>query len=140
VNILIGTDRFQFQSSIQEEARMPTVHSPTPHRPKFRRLAEAARVLAPIIAQIRDAGYERIDDIAMILGDLGLLAPSGMCFTYETTRQLLKEIEAHGLGEGPRSRSEAAAARGKSKSRYGRYVEVLPALQAWRKREHPELN
>ncbi len=82
-----------------------------PPRPRFRRLAEAAKVLAPIIAQVRKAGFHSIEDIGMVLDDMDLRAPSGRHFSYETTRQLLKEIEAQGLGKGPRSRSEALSAR-----------------------------
>jgi hypothetical protein len=74
-------------------------------------LPEAARILAPVVAQIREAGHHSIWEIAYCLTAKGWLAPSGGPFTDETTRQLRKEIEAQGLGKGPRSRSEALAAR-----------------------------
>jgi hypothetical protein len=78
-----------------------------------RRLDETAKALAPIVAEIRKEGYHGIADIAMRLEDKGngVLSPNGEFFARETTRQILKRIKTLGLGEGPRSVSEALSAR-----------------------------
>lgn len=92
-------------------SRRPRALPAAPPRLRRGRLAEAARALAPIIAEIREAGHNSIARIAVALHNKGLLAPSGGSFSYETTRRILKEIEAQGLGKGPRSQSEALSAR-----------------------------
>ena len=83
---------------------------------RWSRLDNVAAELAPIIAEIRKAGYYSIAEIAYWLDKKGYVAPSGGCFTYETTRQILKHIKSLGLGEGPRTVSEAMLARGKKKT------------------------
>jgi hypothetical protein len=116
----------------------PRTPSPPPIPPRLRnrRFDDAVTALAPVIAEIREAGYHSIGDIAVCLEKKGLIAPSGGCFTYETTRRILKRIKELGLGDGPRSVSEALKARhAKERARQAR---VLAELEAQRKREHPD--
>jgi hypothetical protein len=94
-----------------------------------------ARQLAPIIAEIRDAGHHGIAEIAKCLNERGVRAPSGGPFAYETTRRILKEVERLGLGAGPRTASAALSARHERKR--ARQAAVLAQLQARRERQHP---
>jgi hypothetical protein len=127
---------------------MPVIihRAPTPPpraNPRRQRFDDAVRELAPIIAEIRKAGYQGIGDILVCLEDKGLPAPSGGCFTYETTRRILKRIKKLGLGDGPRSNSEALAARHR-KTRALQDMELERAcrevneLRAQQRRESPD--
>lgn len=118
----------------------PTLPSPTPTsttpRPKRRRSDEAARALAPVIAEIRKAGHHGVAEIAKCLNERGLRASSGGSFSYETTRKRLKAIERLGLGEGPRTVSEALSARHDRER--AREAVKWAELRERRKREHPD--
>jgi len=80
-------------------------------KPKPRRLDDAVKALAPVIAEIRQAGRQGIAEIAKCLNDRGLLAPSGGPFKYETTRRILNRIRLLGVGDGPRTKSAALLVR-----------------------------
>jgi hypothetical protein len=84
---------------IKRPPRMPPP-TPTKPRPSRRRSDEAARALAPVIAEIRKAGHRGVAEIAKCLNERGLRASSGGPYSYETTRKTLKAIERLGLGEG----------------------------------------
>ena len=103
--------------------------------PRPGRLEGVARDLAPIIAEIRDAGHHGVAEIAKSLNERGVRARSGGRFSYETTRRILKELESLRLGRGPRTASEALSARHKKKR--DRDAANLTQLQERRKREHP---
>ena len=95
---------------IKRPPRMPPP-TPTKPRPSRRRSDEAARTLAPVIAEIRKGGHHGVAEIAKCLNERGLRATSGEPYSYETTRKRLKAIERLGLGEGPRTASQALSAR-----------------------------
>jgi hypothetical protein len=120
--------------------RLPRVPSPTPTpttpQPRLRRSDDAARALAPVIAEIRDAGHHGVAEIAKCLNERGLRASSGGPYSYETTRKTLKAIERLGLGEGPRTASQVLSARhDRERAREAvRWAE----LRERRKREHPD--
>jgi hypothetical protein len=78
---------------------------------KPRRLDDAVKALAPVVAEIRQAGRHGIAEIATCLNDRGLLAPSGGPFKYETTRRILNRIKLLGAGDGPRTKSAALLVR-----------------------------
>jgi hypothetical protein len=113
----------------------PTPASTTP-RPRLRRSDEAAKVLAPVIAEIRKAGHHGVAEIAKCLNERGLRATDGRPYSYETTRKRLKAIKRLGLGEGPRTASEALSARHKRERT--RMLAELAELRETRKREHPD--
>src|SRR5690348_17033976 len=115
----------------------PPPAPPSPPAPLRHRGSECvARQLAPIIAEIRDAGYQGIAEIATCLNERGVRAPSGGRFSYETTRRILKEVERLGLGAGPRTASAALSARHEKKR--AREAAVVAELQARRERQHPD--
>lgn len=118
--------------------RPPRMASPTPTtpRPSGRRSDEAARTLAPVIAEIRKGGHHGVAEIAKCLNERGLRASSGEPYSYETTRKRLKTIERLGLGEGPRTVSEALSARHKKER--AQVMGELAELRERRKREHPD--
>ena len=113
----------------------PTPTSTTP-RTRLRRSDEAARALAPVVAEIRKAGYHGVAEIAKCLNERGLRASCGEPYSYETTRKRLKAIERLGLGEGPRTVSEALSARHEKQ----RATEAIKwtEIRERRKREHPD--
>ena len=113
----------------------PTQTSTTP-RPRRRRSDEAARALAPAIAEIRKAGHHGVAEIAKCLNERGLRAPSGAPYSYETTRKRMKAIERLGLGERPRTVSEALSAR-HDKQRAAEAIKWAE-IRARREREHPD--
>jgi hypothetical protein len=122
---------------IKRRPRMPppTPTSTTP-RTRLRRSDEAARALAPVIAEIRKAGHHGVAEIAKCLNERGLRASSGGPYSYETTRKTLKAIERLGLGEGPRTASQALSARHEKK----RTDEAIKwtEIRERREREHPD--
>jgi hypothetical protein len=113
----------------------PTPTSTTP-RTRLRRSDEAARALAPVVAEIRKAGYHGVAEIAKCLNERGLRAPSGEPYSYETTRKRLKAIERLGLGEGPRTASQALSAR-HDKQRAAEAIKWAE-IRDRREREHPD--
>jgi hypothetical protein len=123
---------------VKRPARVaPPPAPPSPAASLRRRRSECvARQLAPIIAEIRDAGHHGIAEIAKCLNERGVRAPSGGLLSYETTRRMLKELESLGLGCGPRTASEALIARHKKKR--AREAAELAQLQERRKREHSD--
>jgi hypothetical protein len=118
--------------------RPPRMASPTPTtpRPSRRRSDEAARTLAPVIAEIRKAGHYGVAEIAKCLNERGLRAPSGEPYSYETTRKRLKAIERLGLGEAPRTASQALSAR-HDKQRAAEAIKWAE-IRERREREHPD--
>jgi hypothetical protein len=120
---------------IKRPPRMPPP-TPTKPRPSRRRSDEAARALAPIIAEIRKAGHQGVAEIAKCLNERGLRASGGGPISYETTRKRLKAIERLGLGDGPRTVSEALSARHEKK----RATEAIKwsEIRERREREHPD--
>ena len=86
---------------------------PAMSKPHHRRAQynAAVRKLASAIAEIRAKEVHGNLAIANALNDMGLVAPSGGPFTKTTTGDILKRLKKLGLGDGPRSRSEAARAR-----------------------------
>jgi hypothetical protein len=113
----------------------PTPTSTTP-RTRLRRSDKAARALAPIVAEIRKAGHHGVAEIAKCLNERGLRAPSGAPYSYETTRKRLKAIQRLGLGEGPRTASQALSAR-HDKQRAAEAIKWAE-IRARREREHPD--
>jgi hypothetical protein len=70
------------------------------------------------------------------LNHQGIAAPTGGVFTYGATHRVLHRLKRLGLGEGPRTVSEAASARlslprggGKSGSRMVAWVQQITAKQ-----------
>ena len=120
---------------IKRPPRMPPP-TPTKPRPSRRRSDEAARTLAPVIAEIRKVGHHGVAEIAKCLNERGLRASSGGPYSYETTRKTLKAMERLGLGEGPRTVSEALSARHEKK----RATEAIKwtEIRERREREHPD--
>jgi hypothetical protein len=118
--------------------RPPRMASPTPTtpRPSRRRSDEAARTLAPVIAEIRKAGHHGVAEIAKCLNERGLRASSGEPYSYETTRRRLKDIKRLDLGEGPRTASQALSARHDRER--AREAAKLTEIRERRKREHPD--
>jgi hypothetical protein len=118
--------------------RPPRMASPTPTtpRPSRRRSDEAARTLAPVIAEIRKAGHHGVAEIAKCLNERGFRAAGGALYSYETTRRRMNDIKRLGLGEGPRTVSEALSARHKRERT--RAIVELAELHERRKREHPD--
>ncbi len=100
------------------------------------RRGDLIRDLAPIISEIRKAGYHSNAEIAERLNAIGLRAPTGGAFSTETTRRIQKEIKLLGLGNGPRTVSAALEARA-AKNR-ARAAVVFAEIEARRRREHPE--
>jgi hypothetical protein len=120
---------------IKRPPRMPPP-TPTKPRPSRRRSDEAARTLAPVIAEIRKGGHHGVAEIAKCLNERGLRASSGGPYSYETTRKTLKAIERLGLGQGPRSASQALSARPDRER--AREAAKWAELRERRKREHPD--
>jgi hypothetical protein len=117
----------------------PTPPSATPTSatsPRHRRSDEAARALAPVIAEIQKAGHHGVAEIAKCLNERGLRASSGGPYSYETTRKRLKAIERLGLGPGPRTASQALSAR-HDKQRAAEAIKWT-AIRERREREHPD--
>jgi hypothetical protein len=120
--------------------RRPKMPPPTPTstttRPRRRRSDEAARALAPVIAEIQKAGHHGVAEIAKCLNERGLRASSGGPYSYETTRKRLKAIERLGLGEGTRTVSAALSARhDRERTREAaKWAELRERI----KREHPD--
>ncbi len=129
--------------SVSIDPSRPTSPPAPPAKPRSQRFDDAVRKLAPVIAEIRKAGYHSIWEIAVCLEIKGLHAPSGGCFTYETTRRILRRIKQLGLGDGPRSVSQALAARHR-KTRERQDMELERAcrevneLKAQQRRENPD--
>lgn len=71
----------------------------------------AVRRLAPHIAAVRKEGAKSVEEIMTALNVRGIPAPNGKAFTYGTTFRVLKRLKKLGLGEGPRSVSQANSAR-----------------------------
>ena len=113
----------------------PTPTSTTPPT-RLRRSDEAARALAPVIAEIRKAGHHGVAEIAKCLNERGLRSSSGGPYSYETTRKRLKAIERLGLGEGPRTASQALSAR-HDKQRAAEAIKWAE-IRERREREHPD--
>jgi hypothetical protein len=120
----------------------------TPKRTKLRptrrlRREDAARALAPVIKEIREAGHDSNAEIAKCLNERGLRAPSGGPFSPETTRKIQLDIKRFGLGDGPRSISKALTERHR-KRRERQAIELERALKeadelkAQKRREHPD--
>jgi hypothetical protein len=135
---------FGFNHLHKRRLTMPVIINGTPMPPTApppRRHSlddEVVRELAPIIAEIRKAADHRIWRIAMRLEEFGILGPSGVSFTYETTRRILKRIKSLGLGDGPQTVS--AALRARHARERARHAMELAELEARMKREHPDWN
>src|SRR5690349_13573976 len=122
---------------IKRPPRMPP-STPTATTPRLRRRRsdEAARALAPVIAEIRKAGHHGVAEIAKCLNERGFRAAGGALYSYETTRRRMNDIKRLGLGEGPRTVSEALSARHEKK----RATEAIKwtEIRERREREHPD--
>ena len=107
------------------------------------RREDAARALAPIVKEIREAGHHSNAEIAKCLNERGLRAPSGGRFSPETTRRILNDIKRLGLGHGPRTVSQALTdrhceRREREKAELDRVIKEAEELKAQRRREHPD--
>lgn len=122
-------------TSLSSATPLETSLSITPHR-RHRLRGDIIKDLALVIAEIRIAGLHANDEIAKRLNEMGLRAPSGRPFSRETTRRIQKEIKRRGLGDGPRTVSQAMSARAEKKN--VRHYAELAELAARRKREHPD--
>jgi hypothetical protein len=71
----------------------------------------AVRRLAAHIAAVREERARSVEEIMTALNARGIPAPNGKAFTYGTTFRVLKRLKKLGLGEGPRSVSQANSAR-----------------------------
>jgi len=77
-----------------------------------------------------------VGEIAKCLNERGLRASGGEPYSYETTRRRMNDIKRLGLGEGPRTVSEALSAR--HKKEHARMAAELAEIRERRKREHPD--
>src|SRR5262249_37902547 len=67
--------------------------------------------LAPIFNALRSEGVHAIHEIMKRLNDAGVTAPSGGRFSFGATQRILRRLPQLGLGEGPRSVSDALRTR-----------------------------
>lgn len=72
---------------------------------------DAARTLAPVIAEIRSRGWVSVEEIRARLNDQGISPPFGKRFTTGSTHRLLKRIAELQLGPALRSVSRALSDR-----------------------------
>jgi hypothetical protein len=117
-------------------AATPVPARSAPRHTRRQRREDAARTLAPVIAEIRRAGHHGNAEIAKHLNERGLRAPSGGRFSPETTRKIQQDIKKMGLGDGSRTVSEALSARHKRER--ARMIAKLAEIREMRTREHPD--
>jgi hypothetical protein len=63
--------------------------------------------LAPAIKALRSEGVLAIHEIMKRLNDAGVAAPNSRRFSFGTTHRVVRRLKQLGLGEGPRSVSDA---------------------------------
>jgi hypothetical protein len=113
------------------------------HPTRRQRREKAARELAHVIKEVREAGHNSNAEIAKCLHEKGFRAPRGGRLSPEATRRILNDIKRLGLGDGPRTVSEALTERHR-KTRERQAIELDKALKevnelkAQRRREHPD--
>jgi hypothetical protein len=87
---------------------------------------QSVKELAATINQLRLAGTEDIRSLADKLNEMGLSSPTGKAFSYGGTQRFLFRMKAMGLGEGPRTKRQAANDRAKrAASSYQRTAQKL---------------
>ena len=88
----------------------------TPKGAEFRstrrqRREKTARELVHLIKEAREASHQSNAEIAKCLNEKGFRAPRGGRLSPEATRRILNDIKRLGLGDGPRTVSQALTAR-----------------------------
>jgi hypothetical protein len=107
------------------------------------RREDTTKELAHVIKQAREAGHRSNAEIAKWLNEKGFRAPRGGRFSPEATRRILNDIKRLGLGDGPRTVSQALTDRHR-KTRKRLATEFVKALKevnelkAQKRREHPD--
>lgn len=89
--VLSGNDLHKREHAMPVIIHRPQTSAPELRpRPRRRRLDDAVRALAPVIAEIRKAGHHGIVEIAMCLNDKGLFAPIRKLHAAKS-RELMKQ-------------------------------------------------
>ena|SRR5437660_4007235 len=104
---------------------VPFGKSAPPPKNRCRPLDSLARKLSPVLAELRRAGIESVEETMAALNTRGVAKPKGKPFTFGATHRLMWRVYELGLGPRPRSVSQALSARP---------IKKLAKLR----REHPE--
>lgn len=62
---------------------------PKPPGPRRRHFDQAVRKLAPMVAEVREAGHKSVEEIMHALNARRIAAPNGKVFTFGTTHRVL---------------------------------------------------
>jgi hypothetical protein len=139
VPIMIRRPKFPSETTSTGLAPKGTRFRPT----RRQRREEATKELAHVIKKAREAGHRSNAEIAKWLDEKGFRAPRGGGLSPEATRRILNDIKRSGLGDGPRTVSQALTDRHR-KTRERLATEFVKALKevnelkAQKRREHPD--
>jgi hypothetical protein len=113
---------------------------PKPPGPRRRYFDQAVRKLAPMVAEVREAGHKSVEEIMHALNARRIAAPNGKVFTFGTTHRVLCRLYELGLGPKLRTVSQALSARPYKQRASRASARMARALALARiRRAHPEL-